>query len=261
MTLRARLLLLTVPLLAAAPLAIVAFATLPEFGAGMPAYGDRLANIILDERRTTNLVSAVVFDYRGFDTLCEQFIVFGAVIAVALLFRDVRSLPGGESLAPSVLPGRDIERSEGTAAAARAALGILMVYGVHVTLHAHLTPGGGFQGGTILAGALLLIYIGEGYGLWQRATPAAALDVAKALSATAYAAIGSAALAAGGAFLENRLPLGAAGQLLSGGTIPLLNLAVGIGVACGIALLFHEFLHEVEQEDGHCGSAPADPMA
>lgn len=248
---RAHLLLLVLPLLAAAPLAVLALAELPEFGASLPAYGERLAGIIVEERRSANLVAAVVFDYRGFDTLCEQFIVFGAVIAVALLFRDVQSLPEGGTLRAGILPRREVRRSEGTTAAARAGLAVILVYGVHVALHGHLTPGGGFQGGTIIAGALLLIYIGDGHGLWRRATQPAALDVAKALSAVAYALIGTAGLLLGGAFLENVLPLGRTGDLLSSGTIALLNATVGLGVAAGMALLFHEFLGEVEAaEDG-----------
>ena len=57
---------------------------------------------------------------------------------------------------------------------------------------------------------------------------------------------------AGGAFLQNVLPLGTRGELLSGGTITLINCAVGFEVAAGFALLFSEFLEETrvtEPED------------
>ena len=53
---------------------------------------------------------------------------------------------------------------------------------------------------------------------------------------------------AGGAFLENVLPLGKTGSLLSAGTIPVINLFVGLEVAAGFALLFAEFLEETRQE-------------
>lgn len=234
--------------LIAGPLALFGLAGLPDFGATIPAYGETIAAVALDERRVTNLVAAVVFDYRGFDTLCEQFIIFGAVIGVAMLLRDVRGQPGGQPLDRTVIRTRPIGRSEAVTAAARLSLGITIVLGVYMLLHAHLTPGGGMQGGVILGSALLLVYLGESYGQWRRLTPPALLDAGKALAAVAYALIGAGSLLVGGAYLENMLPLGTVGRLDSGGTIPWLNLATGIGVAGGFALIFHEFLEELEPE-------------
>jgi multicomponent Na+:H+ antiporter subunit B len=250
---RIRILLFGLPLLAAVPLALAALAQLPPFGAEIPAYGERIAAVALAERGVENLVAAVIFDYRGFDTLNEQFIIFAAVLGVALLFRDVRGLPGGEPIRRGAIAPRPVERSEAVTAAARPALAVIAVFGAFVVLHAHLTPGGGFQGGAILASALLLVFLGEGYDCWRATLPPAVLDVTKAVAALAYALLGLAGLAAGGAYLENVLPLGTRGSLASGGTIPLLNAAAGIGVVTGLLLLFHEYLAEVEpaKEDLH----------
>ncbi len=243
---RVRVLLFAVPLLAAVPLALAALAQLPPFGADIPAYGARIAEVALAERGVENLVAAVIFDYRGFDTLNEQFIIFTAVLGVALLFRDVRALPGGEPIPRAPIYPRPVERSEAVTAAGRPALAVILVFGAYVVLHAHLTPGGGFQGGAILASALLLVFLGEGYDCWRGSLPPAFLDVTKALAALAYVLLGLAGLAVGGAYLENVLPLGTRGSLASGGTIPLLNAAAGIGVVTGLVLLFHEYLAEVE---------------
>jgi multicomponent Na+:H+ antiporter subunit B len=241
----ARRLLVLLPLAAAVPLALAAFAGLPEFGAPVPTYGARLAEIALAERQAENLSAAIIFDYRAVDTLGEQFVVFAVAIGVALLFRDVRGYPGGDPLAPAAVHARGFARSEGTAAAARLALPVVLVFGTYMTLHAHLTPGGGFQGGAILASGLLLVWLGASDPAWRAATPAAALDAIKGASATAFVAVGLLGLLAGGAFLENVLPMGERGSLASGGTIPVLNVIAGIGVAAGLAILFREFLAEI----------------
>ena len=62
--------------------------------------------------------------------------------------------------------------------------------------------------------------------------------------------IGLGGIFAGGAFLQNFLPLGERGDLFSGGTILAINCAVGLEVAAGFALLFREFLEETRAPRG-----------
>src|SRR5439155_15639708 len=66
------------------------FAGLPAFGGFHGAYGTLLPHTAPSERHTANVVAAVVVDYRGFDTIGEELILFCAVMGVALLLRDVR---------------------------------------------------------------------------------------------------------------------------------------------------------------------------
>ena len=63
------------------------FAGLPDFGDYRGPYGDILNRVAVPERSTTDVVTAVNFDYRGFDTLGEEFILFAAVIGVASILR------------------------------------------------------------------------------------------------------------------------------------------------------------------------------
>lgn len=230
------------------PLAVVGLADLPRFGASVPALGAHLSEIARDERETNNLVAAIIFDYRSFDTMAEQFIIFSAIIGLALLFRDERRYPSWGGAPPTIMRGAKVHRSAATVTSARILLPVVFLFGLYATLQAHLTPGGGFQGGAILASGLVLIYLGGSRELWTRMTPVALLDVVKAIAALTYIAIGVAGLAVGGAFLENILPLGSAGSMAAGGTIPLLNLAAGVGVAAGLTLLFREYLDEVRPE-------------
>ena len=65
-------------------------AGLPDFGDYRGAYGEILDRVAVPERSTTDVVTAVNFDYRAFDTLGEEFILFAAVIGVASILRTLR---------------------------------------------------------------------------------------------------------------------------------------------------------------------------
>jgi multicomponent Na+:H+ antiporter subunit B len=118
----------------------------------------------------------------------------------------------------------------------------VLVLFAYVTLHGHIGPGGGFQGGVIGAGALLLTYAAGQTMRLQRGGAMAALEVTEAVGGAAFLALALGTLVAAGVTLQNVLPLGTAGMLLSAGTIPLGNIAVGIEVAGGVALVLAEFL-------------------
>ena len=101
---RARVLVFAILLLVGVPLALLSQAELPAFEERIPGYGARLAAIALSERQVDTLVVAIIFDYRGFDTLGEPFIIFAAVIGVALLLRDVGGYPRGVPLKRTLKP-------------------------------------------------------------------------------------------------------------------------------------------------------------
>src|SRR3954469_4160857 len=80
-------------LVAAAGLGVLliwGLAGLPDFGDYSGVYGETLNRVAVAERHATALVTAVNFDYRGFDTLGEEFILFAAVLGLALLLREQR---------------------------------------------------------------------------------------------------------------------------------------------------------------------------
>jgi multicomponent Na+:H+ antiporter subunit B len=119
-----------------------------------------------------------------------------------------------------------------------------VLFGIYVVAHGHLTPGGGFQGGVVLATGALLVYLSGEYVTLRRVRPQNLIDRAEALGAGGYVVTGLFGLVAAGAFLTNALPLGAPGTLLSAGTIPVINVAVGLEVAAGFTLLLSEFLEQ-----------------
>lgn len=228
---------------AAGALLLWGLSGLPAFGVYAGPYGDVLNQVAVAERKAANVVAAVTFDYRGIDTMGEEFILFAAVLGVAILLRarrDETEQPPDEDAADRHAP----ETSNAVRVVGLALVGPVVLFGIYVVAHGHLTPGGGFQGGVVLATAALLVYLSGEYVTLRRVSPEILTDAAESTGAAGYVAVGLLGVAAGATFLENVLPLGQPGQLLSAGTIPVLNLVVGLEVAGGFVLLLYEFLEQ-----------------
>jgi multicomponent Na+:H+ antiporter subunit B len=213
-----------------------AVAGLPDFGQYHHEYGRLLNSVATKERHATNVVTTIVFDYRGFDTLGEEFILFASVIGVALLLRDVRE----EERRPPDRVRSDAVRLAGTAFAA-----MVFVLGLYVVAHGAITPGGGFQGGVVLAGAFVLLYLAAEYRGYRALTPIPAVDFVEGTGAGGFAVVGIVSMLLGTAYLHNFGPLGTAGTLASSGTILIVNIATALEVSAAFVLLFTEFLEEL----------------
>ena len=224
-------------------LVLWAFVGLPDFGHYRGPYGEILNRVAVPERSTTDVVTAVNFDYRGFDTLVEEFILFAAVIAVASILRTLR---GERTRQPDDdAAGRDVP--ETSLPIRLTGLGLVaptVLVGIYIVAHGHQTPGGGFQGGVILATALLLTYLSADYMTLRAVGPDWLIELAEGLGAAGFALIGVAGLVAGGAFFENVLGKGTPGELPSAGMIPLSNAAVGLAVTGGFVFMLSEFLEQ-----------------
>ena len=228
------------------------FAGLPDFGHYAGPYGDVLNRIAVPERSNTDVVTAVNFDYRAIDTLGEEFILFTAVVGVASLLRTLR---GERARDPDDdAPGRRVP--ETSLAVRLAGLGLVapvVLVGIYVVAHGHQTPGGGFQGGVILATALLLTYLSADYMTMRRVGPTELIEAAEGAGAIGFVLIGLAGLVFGSAFFQNVLGKGTPGQLDSAGLIPLSNVAVGLAVTGGFAFMLSEFLQQTLVRRGKAG--------
>jgi multicomponent Na+:H+ antiporter subunit B len=125
--------------------------------------------------------------------------------------------------------------------------------GIYVVAHGHQTPGGGFQGGVILATALLLTYLSADYTTMRRVGPTQLIEAAEGAGAIGFVLIGLAGLVFGSAFFQNVLGKGTPGQLDSAGLIPLSNVAVGLAVTGGFAFMLSEFLQQTLVRRGKAG--------
>jgi multicomponent Na+:H+ antiporter subunit B len=216
---------------------------LPPLGVYRGPYGDVLNAVAVAERHAANVVAAVTFDYRGVDTMIEEYILFAAVVGVAILLRAQRD-EEARAVSADIESSRVRDTSTAVRVTGAALAGLHVLLGLYIVAHGHLTPGGGFQGGVVLATGALMAYLAGSYVTLRRVSPEELPDAAEAIGAAGYVGLGLLGVLAGGQFLVNFLPLGQPGTLLSAGTIPILNLLVGLEVAGGFILLLSEFLEQ-----------------
>jgi multicomponent Na+:H+ antiporter subunit B len=226
-----------VPALAGfAALLVWALAGVPDFGNYKGPYGFVLNRVVLPERHMTNAVTATVFDYRGFDTMGEEFILFAAVTGVVLLLRR-RERGTGDGLDDDV-------RSDLVRVVGSLTIGAAIVVGLWLVAFGFVTPGGGFQGGVVLASATVLLFLVSSYRAWTTFGDEHILDPLEGVGAGGYVVVGLAALSSGAPFLTNVLGPGVPGTLWSGGSAVLVNWCAGLEVAAAFLILFTEFLEE-----------------
>jgi multicomponent Na+:H+ antiporter subunit B len=117
--------------------------------------------------------------------------------------------------------------------------GIIFLYGAYVVIHGHLTPGGGFAGGVIMAGAFILVTLAFGSGflnLKKEETESTAFENISILVVILLSLTGL--FFGAKVFFLNFLPKGVVGELISAGVLPLYNIFVGIEVTSSIFIIF-----------------------
>ena len=198
-----------------------------SFGAPPMLIGQAIQQTAIEDTGSANIVAAVLLGYRGIDTLGELSILFAAATA------------GGLVLGKRQITRQDALNEPGSEAgfifktAADLLFPLLIVAGLYIVLHGHLTPGGGFQGGVILAIAFFLPVLARPSQHLHHSS----LSLVEGFAGSAFILIGLLGLMDGGAFLQPFLDKGVAGELLSAGTFPLLYLAVGLKVGAELAAL------------------------
>lgn len=182
-----------------------------------------------------NIVTGVLITWRGLDTLGEVTVLFltSAIIALVL----AKSKPPKGASGTGFLPSGELLTT-----GARMLFPLIILFGAYVIMNGHLTPGGGFQGGAILASGVLLMLLAEpsrrfGHGLVTRI---------ESYSGLSYVLVGLAGMVLAGGFLDNGiLPLGRFGTMLSAGAIPLISILIGLKVGAEFSSILQS-LHETE---------------
>ena len=118
--------------------------------------------------------------------------------------------------------------------------GFIFLFGIYIILHGHLTPGGGFAGGAIIAGSFILLILAFGseiLALKKEESGSSILESSAVLVFLILAAIGM-LIGGAGIFFVNFLPKGTIGSLISAGLVPVFNIAVGMEVAAALLTIF-----------------------
>jgi len=190
-----------------------------------------------------NLVTAVVVTYRGLDTLGEVTVLFIAAAGVGLLLRRTRrkgdNLERGDRAEETA--GTHKPASEIVETATELLLPMVMLFGIYVFLNGHLSPGGGFQGGAIIASGTMFLLL----ALPESHISRLLVALTESLSGFSYVVIGVLGVIMAGGFLDNRIMgLGTYGDLFSAGAIPLIYTLVGLKVGFELSAVLDRFRKE-----------------
>ena len=189
----------------------------------------------LEETGATNIVAGMILDYRAFDTLGESHVLFTALICVMILLRLDSKNTRSEYEDYYQIQNEILFASEQDLILRKFGLILtpcIFLFGIYILLNGQLSPGGGFSGGAVL---------GAGLVIFASAFGDAAVDrflTGKRFQFTAFLALSFYSFAKGYVFftgangLENHIPKGTPGAILSGGLILPLDIAVGLVVAC-----------------------------
>jgi multisubunit Na+/H+ antiporter MnhB subunit len=115
---------------------------------------------------------------------------------------------------------------------------LIVLFGIYIILFGHLTPGGGFAGGVILASSYVLLMLAFGRELVQQNLPLKLSSKLDCIGAFAFGMIAILGFVFGGVFFTNFLSqFGEHFNLVSAGTIPLSNIAIGVKVGSSLFLV------------------------
>lgn len=220
-------------LLAIVALGITLSLTEIPFGEPKTKVGTYYIDKGVKETGATNIVTSVVVNYRGFDTLGEVTVLFIAAIGLGAVLTTGRGKKSERKIEPASLV---------LYTGCRFLFPLILLFGAYIFVHGHLTPGGGFQGGAIIASAFVLIYLGcRGRRIGEKGS-----KIVESLGGLIFVIVGLIGLAVGGYFLMNFLPKGIPNLLFSAGIIPIIYVAIGLKVGSELAGIIDNLVEESE---------------
>ncbi len=199
----------------------------------------------IEETGAVNFVAGMILDYRAFDTFGESNVLFVATICVTVMLRingkkkrkeekKDASVSAEASKSEDELSDRFYEPSRDTILQKMSAIifPIIMVFGIYVVLNGHLSPGGGFSGGAVLGAGFILYLNAFGFEKTERFMNAGTVKWITFSALMVYCLAKSYSFFTGANHLDSHIPLGTPGAILSSGLILILNICVGMVVAC-----------------------------
>lgn len=188
----------------------------------------------VEETGAINLVTSVLFDYRGFDTLGEATVILTAAATLSSLV-SVRKKTMPATTKSTIVNYKTII----------IIVPFLLVLGFYLIISGHISPGGGFAGGVVLSMIPILLTINYGVDFSEDKLKPAHKSLVEGIGAIGFILLGLLGIFFGSNFLANgqaNFGPGNPGELISAGLIPYLNLMIGIKVGAGLAIIFNSLI-------------------
>ena len=201
----------------------------------MPTHpvGSAIVGDFQSQTGSANAVTSVVVLYRGFDTLGEVTVLFLAALGLSLLFGAGR---------------KEAKKIKDENFVLKTSSGLLFpfifLFGAYIILHGHLSPGGGFPGGAVIATAFFVVLLTSEMHYHEMA-----FAILEGLAGLTLVGLGLVGLfGTQQSFLANFISTGTTGKLISAGVIPLIYAVIGIKVAAELSgAVSQAFLYQEEQ--------------
>jgi len=252
-------------------------ADFPDWGDPDSPASTHLSDIYIEhafeQTQVPNIVTAILADYRGFDTMFETAVIFCAGLACFLLLRDFkerkerfyRHVPTGVILhvknsKKALRVGRDFEHIDKDwipsdliiKTVCRILIPFIQIYALYVVAHGDFSPGGGFQGGVIFGSSLILLAISYDLKILVRRIKEKVLGICAAAGVLVYVGIAAICMPMGKSFLDYSAlemfvfdphHVRALGMLG-------VEIGVGIAVAAVMAIIYINIVSEGRHDEG-----------
>jgi multicomponent Na+:H+ antiporter subunit B len=182
-----------------------------------------------------NIITGILLSYRGFDTLGEVAVLFMVAAGVGLVLGE--RIPQRRDVEPAepeeIMPSTELVQN-----GAAVLFPLISIFAAYIIMNGHLSAGGGFQGGAIIAsGVMLLLLARPEYRIDH-----GFLGTTESLAGVLFVLAGIAGLIFAGGFLDSRmLPLGQFGAFFSAGAIPIISVLLGVKVGCELSVIIDRF--------------------
>ena len=190
-----------VPVVAVGGLLLFAAQDFPEWGdPASPASTSPVSSHFIQstgvDTEVPNMVTAVLADYRGFDTMFETVVVFIAGMAVLAILKSSARRKGKREYEVEAEPDLIVTNT------VRLIVPVIQIFAFYVLAHGHVSPGGGFQGGVVMGASFILVALAWDLEVALARFSAEKCILVAALGIVLYGGIGFLSMLLGGEFLD-----------------------------------------------------------
>jgi multicomponent Na+:H+ antiporter subunit B len=194
------------------------------------------------EAGTSNIVAAVVFNYRGYDTMGEVAIFSAALAGVFAVLGMSR-----KKIAEAFVDRSGVKFSFISSTAVILVLPLIILFSIYIILYGIDLPGGGFQGGAIIGAAVIILTVTFGFYKAQNRIPHHVRTILEGTAISAFFLVGTAGVIGGANFLTYILPQLSTQTQPAVRDLMLLVLLFGVGIKGG--MIFTSILFALMREE------------